>query len=53
LLIRIAGNDEGWEESVPQKVAELIKNKHMFGLPYQVPEDVEEEDYINEEETDA
>lgn len=41
----IRTNTPGWEKDVPQKVVELIKEKHMFDFPYEVPQD-EEEDYL-------
>ena len=49
ILGMISNDTDGWEENVPQKVAELIKAKHMFNFPFEVPEDLEE-DYINIEE---
>ena len=42
---KIRNNESGWEEDVPQKVVELIKEHHMFDFPYEVPQD-EEEDYL-------
>ncbi len=49
LLDRIRDNEPGWEEQIPQKVAQLIKANHMFDFPYEVPEDVEE-DYLTQED---
>ncbi len=43
ILELIGKNESGWEETVPQKVAQLIKAKHMFGFPYDVPTDIEED----------
>ncbi len=47
ILKSIGQNLPGWEETVPQKVAEIIKKEHMFGFPYDLPEDLEE-DYISD-----
>ena len=31
----IENDEEGWERMVPSKVAALIKEKCLFGFPYQ------------------
>ncbi|MEM1356638.1 MAG: TonB-dependent receptor [Bacteroidota bacterium] len=33
VLSLIASGEEGWEKMVPEKVAQLIKKEHLFGLP--------------------
>ena len=48
----ISNNEPGWEKNIPQKVAQLIKAQHMFNYPFEVPMDLEEEDYMNVEEAE-
>ena len=35
VLAKIKNNDPDWEDSVPTKVAELIKEKYLFNFPFQ------------------
>ena len=35
VLKMLQSDDEGWEKMVPQKIADLIKEKCLFGFPYQ------------------
>ncbi|WP_421879626.1 TonB-dependent receptor [Marinoscillum sp.] len=39
VLEMIQRGEVGWEEFVPNKVAEAIKNNHLFSYPYEVPLD--------------
>jgi len=43
VLEMIKNDIPGWEKFVPRRVMELIKNKHMFNLPFDLVEDVEED----------
>lgn len=44
VLDMIKKDEEGWEKYVPRKVMEIIKKEHMFGFPFEVTPDEEEED---------
>jgi hypothetical protein len=46
LLSMIRNGETGWENHVPRKVMEIIKEQHMFDYPYEVEQD-EEEDMVN------
>jgi hypothetical protein len=46
VLSMIKNDEEGWEKLVPRRAVELIKEDHMFGFPYEVKPD-EEEDLID------
>ena len=47
ILSMIKNDDSGWEKYVPRKVMEIIKKEHLFGLPYEVKQDEEEEDILD------
>ncbi len=44
VLDMIENDEKGWEEMVPNRVAEAIKANHLFNYPYQI--EVDEEDMI-------
>lgn len=47
VLQMIQDDEDGWEKYVPRKVMEIIKKEHMFGYPYEVKPDEEEEDILD------
>ena len=44
VLDMIQKNEEGWENMVPNRVSEAIKENHLFNYPYEI--EVDEEDLI-------
>lgn len=42
VLKMIQNNESGWEEMVPNKVADAIKDHHYFSYPYELQEDNED-----------
>ncbi|MEP0367468.1 MAG: TonB-dependent receptor [Cyclobacteriaceae bacterium] len=39
VLGMIEQGDTGWEQHVPNRVAEAIKENHLFNFPYEIPQD--------------
>ncbi|MFY0686181.1 MAG: TonB-dependent receptor [Cyclobacteriaceae bacterium] len=42
-LALIKNGDNSWEKMVPKRVGDIIKNQHLFGLPFEVPADSEDD----------
>jgi len=42
ILEMLQSGEEGWEKFVPNKVADAIKNEHLFDYPYEIPLDEED-----------
>lgn len=43
VLVMIENDTKGWEQYVPNKVAESIKSNHLFNYPYEIPEEEEDQ----------
>jgi hypothetical protein len=43
VLAMIENDTEGWEQYVPNKVAESIKSNHLFNYPYEIAEEEEDQ----------